>query len=88
LKPNALLQTLFIFRSNGYLARTHLLVDQGYGSQIEVDYGKIMKNDQIIMSATEAWESRELGADATSTKKVSSEIHRQIDDALGRFGTA
>ena len=47
-----------------------------------------MKNDQIIMSATEAWESRELGADATNARDVSPEIHRQIDEALGRFARA
>ena len=47
-----------------------------------------MKTDQKIISTTEAWESRELGADLASAKKVSPEIHRQIDDALDRFATA
>ena len=42
-----------------------------------------MKNDQKINSTTEAWESRELGADTTSAKKVSPEIHQQINDAMG-----
>jgi hypothetical protein len=40
-----------------------------YGYPIGVDYGKIMKNDQKINGTTEAWESRELGANATSAKK-------------------
>jgi hypothetical protein len=47
-----------------------------------------MKTDQKIISTTDAWESRELGADPTNARKVSPEIHRQIDHALGRFATA
>lgn len=42
-----------------------------------------MKHDKKIIGSVEAWESRKLGANADFVKKVSPEMHQQIDDALG-----
>ncbi len=49
---------------------------------------EIMKTDQKNISTTETWESRQLGANIASAKRVSPEIHQQIDDALGHFARA
>jgi len=42
-----------------------------------------MKVGQKINGTIEAWESRQLGADASSAQKVSLEKHQEIEQALG-----
>ncbi len=42
-----------------------------------------MTKDKKVIGTDEAWESRSLGASLAHAKRVSPEIHQQIDEALG-----
>lgn len=43
-----------------------------------------MEKDKNIISTDEAWEAKALGADLKHAKRISTEMHQQIDDALGK----